>query len=90
MTDKWIEDAFRSAMENHDAAQYGGVIGDFLADNSPAILDIWRDTVGTEKALPIIRFIAESGDEVADTISEMTKIFCVAGFMLAEHLFNKQ
>lgn len=76
----WIEEAFEKASVDAETAQN---IRQFLDDNTPAILTIWSQVVGQERAVKLAETIAENDDAI-ELIDELTTCFTIAGYMFAK------
>ena len=90
MTEDWINEAFENARRECDTAMPIAMrISEFLDANAPKILDMWQRQVGQERSVKMAVVISQN-ERFSDDLAEMMKCFCVAGYMLARHDYQRQ
>ena len=88
MSNDWIKDAFKKAMDaNKEAMDIAEKVNDFLDNNTEFILDGWADNVGWDKAGTLAEF-TQTVPDLDVAIDDMCHRFCVAGFLLAKYLYK--
>lgn len=90
MPENWIKNAFEQAeKENGERMEQARRICEFLEDNSMVILDEWQSVVGTEAATKFATYVSQD-QSIMDSLMEMTKCFCIAGYLLARMEIENQ
>lgn len=85
--EKWIEKAFISAIAQAESAeQIAPLIEKALDKDTPHLLDMWGELIGSDMSIRMARIIAED-EKVQDALSQLVKLFFIDGFVtgMAEH-----